>query len=80
MLSGQWKMQMKNFMEIQPNGRVGLIAVRFTACGAYHFFGMPMKEIANGETALQFVWDALAGEIEDFAHKGSANNRGLFYL
>lgn len=30
--------QMKNFMEIQPNGKVGLIAVRFTAWGAYHFF------------------------------------------
>jgi AraC-like DNA-binding protein len=69
--------QMKNFMEIQPNGKVGLIAVRFTAWGAYHFFGIPMKEVANGETALQFVWNTLAGEIEDRIASASANNQRI---
>jgi AraC-like DNA-binding protein len=69
--------QMKKFMEIQPNGKVGFIAVRFTAWGAYHFFGIPMKEVANGETALQFVWNTLAGEIEDRIASANANSQRI---
>lgn len=57
--------QMKKFMNIEAFGRTGIIAVRFTALGAYHFFGTPMKEVANGETKLELVWKALADEIED---------------
>lgn len=57
--------QMKSFMQIQSHGRTGLIAVRFSALGAYHFFGMPMKEIVNSETGLRNVWQDLALEIEE---------------
>jgi AraC-like DNA-binding protein len=57
--------QMKNFIEIQPNGKIGMISVRFSAQGAYHFFGMPMKEIANGIVDLKLIWNNLAKEIED---------------
>lgn len=56
--------QMKGFMKVCAHGRTGFIAVRFTALGAYHFFGLPMKEMANGETALRDVWDGMASEIE----------------
>jgi AraC-like DNA-binding protein len=57
--------QMKSFMKIQSHGKTGLIAVRFSALGAYHFFGIPMKEIVNGETGLRNVWHGLASEIEE---------------
>jgi AraC-like DNA-binding protein len=57
--------QMKNFIEIEPHGKIGMISVRFSAQGAYHFFGMPMKEIANGIVDLKLVWNNLAKEIED---------------
>jgi len=57
--------QMKSFMKIQPNGKTGLIAVRFSALGAYHFFGIPMKEIANGDVGLRNLWKDMAPEIED---------------
>lgn len=57
--------QMKSFMKIQSYGKTGLIAVRFSALGAYHFFGIPMKEIVNGETGLRNVWHALAAEVEE---------------
>ena len=54
--------QMKSFMTIQSNGKTGIIAVRFSALGAYHFFGVPMKEIANGETGLSNLWKDTARE------------------
>lgn len=57
--------QMKSLMKIQPNGKTGFIAVRFSAVGAYHFFGMPMKEIANCETGLRRLWKDMAPEIEE---------------
>ena len=57
--------QMKNFIEIEPHGKIGMICVRFSAQGAYHFFGMPMKEIANGLVDLKLIWNNLAKEIED---------------
>lgn len=57
--------QMKSFMKIQSNGKTGLIAVRFSALGAYHFFGTPMKEFANGETGLINLWNDMAIEIEE---------------
>jgi AraC-like DNA-binding protein len=57
--------QMKNFIEIEPHGKIGMISVRFSAQGAYHFFAMPMKEIANGIVDLKLVWNNLAKEIED---------------
>ena len=57
--------QMKSFIEIEPNGKIGMMSVRFSAQGAYHFFGMPMKEIANGIVDLKLIWNNLAKEIED---------------
>jgi AraC-like DNA-binding protein len=57
--------QMKSFMQIQSHGKTGLIAVRFSALGAYHFFGMPMKEIVNREAGLRNVWQGLAAEVEE---------------
>lgn len=57
--------QMKNFIEIEPNGKIGMISIRFSAQGAYHFFGMPMKEIANGIVDLKLIWKDVAKEIEE---------------
>jgi len=57
--------QMKSFMKIQARGKTGLIAVRFSAPGAYHFFGIPMKEIANAETGLKNLWKDIAPQIEE---------------
>jgi AraC-like DNA-binding protein len=57
--------QMKSFIEIEPDGKIGMISIRFSAQGAYHFFGMPMKEIANGIVDLKLLWNDLAKEIEE---------------
>ena len=48
--------QMKRFLEIEPVGRMGLIAVRFRARGAYLFFQRPLSEVAAGIVDLQDIW------------------------
>jgi AraC-like DNA-binding protein len=57
--------QMKNFIEIAPNGKIGMVCVRLSAQGAYQFFGLPMQEIANGFTDLNDVWKGLGKDIEE---------------
>jgi AraC-like DNA-binding protein len=54
--------QMKRFLEIEPAGRMGFIAVRFHARGAYLFFQRPLSEVAAGIVDLGDVW-------KDFAHE-----------
>lgn len=57
--------QMKSFIEIAPTGAFGFMSVRFSAQGAYHFFGIPMKEIVNGVVDLNGLWKSLADEMTD---------------
>jgi AraC-like DNA-binding protein len=57
--------QMRRFIEIQPHGRVGLIAVRFHVRGAYLFFPGPLSEIANRDVELVHVWGRFAQEVAD---------------
>ena len=48
--------QMKRFLDIEPAGRIGLIAVRFYARGAYLFFQRPLSEVAAGIVDLEDIW------------------------
>jgi AraC-like DNA-binding protein len=54
--------QMKRFLEIEPAGRAGFIAVRFYARGAYLFFHRPLREVATGVVDLEDVWRDRARE------------------
>jgi len=54
--------QMKRFLEIEPAGRAGLVAVRFHARGAYLFFHRPLSEVAAGVVDLEDLWPARARE------------------
>jgi len=54
--------QMKRFLEIEPAGRAGFIAVRFYARGAYLFFRRPLREVAAGLVDLEDVWRDRARE------------------
>jgi AraC-like DNA-binding protein len=55
--------QMKSFIELSPNGAYGFMSIRFSAQGAYHFFGSPMKAIVNGVVELGDVWGSFANEL-----------------
>jgi AraC-like DNA-binding protein len=54
--------QMRRFLEIEPTGRAGLLAVRFYARGAYLFFHRPLQEVAAGVVDLEDLWRARARE------------------
>jgi len=54
--------QMRRFLEIQPAGRVGFVAVRFHARGAYLFFHRPLSEVAAGVVDLENLWQKPARE------------------
>ena len=54
--------QMTSFLEIEPAGRAGLVAVRFYARGAYLFFHRPLREVAAGIVDLEDVWRDRARE------------------
>ena len=54
---------MKRFLEIKPAGQMGLIAIRFYACGAYLFFQRPLSEVAAGIVDLEDIWKERASEL-----------------
>jgi AraC-like DNA-binding protein len=56
--------QMKRPFVMEPAGGVGLIAARFSAWGAYHFFSFPLREVADQFVDLNFLWSHRAKEIE----------------
>ena len=71
--------QMKSFIELMPHGPYGFISIRFSAQGAYHFFGIPLKEIVNGVVSLEHVWKDVAKEIENnIAEARSGAERSSF--
>jgi AraC-like DNA-binding protein len=53
---------MRNFLEIEPAGRMGLIAVRFHACGTYRFFSTPLSAVAAALVELEELWGKRAGD------------------
>jgi len=54
--------QMRRFLEIEPAGRAGFVAVRFHARGAYLFFHRPLSEVAAGVVDLEHLWRDRARE------------------
>jgi len=57
--------QMKRFLEIEPAGRIGFVAVRFHARGAYLFFHRPLSEVAAGVVSLENLWQQRARELTE---------------
>jgi len=54
--------QMDRFLEIEPAGRAGFVAVRFFARGAYLFFHRPLREVAAGVVDVEDLWGRKARE------------------
>jgi AraC-like DNA-binding protein len=54
--------QMKNFLEIEPAGQMGLIAIRFHARGAYLFFPTPLSAVTAALVELEEVCGERADE------------------
>jgi hypothetical protein len=54
--------QMKCFLEITPVGRIGFIAIRFFARGAYLFFPRSLNQIGGEVVDLAEIWQERADE------------------
>jgi AraC-like DNA-binding protein len=57
--------QMKQFIEIAPRGRVGFVAVRFSAQGAYRFLPGSLKAIAGEVVDAAEIWKRASIELTD---------------
>jgi len=69
--------QMKRFLEIAPAGRMGFVAVRFSARNAYRFFPGKLREVSDGVVDLASVRKKDAEELTErvaFA-RGGTNER-----
>ncbi len=68
--------QMNDFIEIAPHGRIGFVAVRFSAQGAYRFLPGSLKAIAGGVVAMKHVWnDSDAETIDRIANAPTMSRR-----
>jgi AraC-like DNA-binding protein len=57
--------QTRRFVEIRPEGPIGLISVRFQPWGAYHFLGLPISELADAQVATGHLWGREANDLEE---------------
>ena len=57
--------QTRRFVEIRPEGASGLVSVRFHPWGAYHFFPLPVSEIADRQAPTEVLWGGEAIELEE---------------
>lgn len=48
--------QMRKCIEIESDGLIGFISIRFYPWGAYHFFQKPIKDFLDSTVDLQEVW------------------------
>jgi hypothetical protein len=57
--------QMNRFIEIEPQGQIGFVAVRFHVHGAYRFLPGSLKAVAGGVVDTAEIWKGSSGEFTD---------------
>jgi AraC-like DNA-binding protein len=57
--------QMKQFLQIEPRGATGFVAVRFHARSAYPFLRSPLTEITNSVVPLKEIWNNRGDEYTE---------------
>jgi hypothetical protein len=57
--------QMNRFIEIEPQGQIGFVAVRFHVHGAYRFLPGSLKADAGGVVDTAEIWKGSSGEFTD---------------
>ena len=66
--------RMNRFMDVQSPAITGLITVCFNPGATRHFFALPMNEISNDVTGLQYLWKGMLMEIEDRIVSANTND------
>ncbi len=65
--------QTRRFLEFRPEGRSGLVSVRFQPWGACQFMDLPLSEIADRQTPLEALWGRAARELEESLAEASGD-------
>ena len=55
--------QMREFIEIESNGEIGFVAVRFFPWGAHHFFKKPVNEFVDNYVLATELWPEQEREL-----------------
>ena len=57
--------QVEEFIEIEAQGPIGLISVRFFPWGAYHFLNVPIKELKDRIIPAELIWNDAVLVLQD---------------
>jgi len=57
--------QLKQYIEVSPNGKTGIIAVRFYPYGAWPFFHFPINEITGKAISVYHLLGQSGSELEE---------------
>ena len=55
--------QMRKYIEIESDGKVGFISVRFFPWGAYHFFKEPIKNFLDQTINAEKLWKEKSNQV-----------------
>lgn len=55
--------QMRQFIEIEPTGPVGMVCARFYPWGAYHFFQTPIQSFLDDQVDAETLWPEQYDEL-----------------
>jgi len=69
--------QIQDFIEIQSNGRTGMISVRFFPWGAYHFFKTPIRDFIDDTIETSNLWPHQYSEVQDRIESATNNLQRL---
>ena len=67
--------QMREFIELESDGEMGFISVRFFPWGAYHFFSTPIKDFIDNSIDLTEVYPKEYQSINNALAKPSSTLR-----
>lgn len=67
--------QMKNFVEIESDGTIGFVSVRFFPWGAYHFFSEPISNFLDSFIDLNLIWPEVYKQISQEIKSVDNNNK-----
>ncbi|MBA4853870.1 helix-turn-helix domain-containing protein [Emticicia sp. BO119] len=67
--------RMSDFMDVQMKSKTGFISVCFYPDTAYLFFQLPMNQVADSLTNLQYLWQSEAIQMEEEVGNADRNEQ-----
>lgn len=65
--------RMSHYMDVEMQPGTGCICVCFQPGAAHHFFKVPMNEVTDRVTAVEYLWPSSANELETRVSEATSN-------